>query len=135
MLISGGRRLLLDAGETWRGKLRSLAPDWIAITHAHPDHSLGLAEGTDAPVYVSQESRDLLAHYPVRKFRIFDDGELLRLGPFRVRPYDVIHSIRAPAVGPSKMARTWSCFFSVAGVAQKRRPHEMRASSVVISFP
>ncbi len=99
MLISGGRRLLLDAGETWRGKLRSLAPDWIAITHAHPDHSFALAEGTQVPVYVSQESHDLLARYPVGRFRIFDAGELLRLGPFRVRPYDVIHSIRAPAVG------------------------------------
>jgi L-ascorbate metabolism protein UlaG (beta-lactamase superfamily) len=99
MLFSGRRRLLLDAGETWRGKLETLAPDWIAITHAHPDHAFALAEGTDAPVYVSKESRDLLAHYGVRRFRVFDDGQLLRLGPFRVRPYDVIHSIRAPAVG------------------------------------
>jgi ribonuclease BN (tRNA processing enzyme) len=99
MLISRGRRLLLDAGQTWRGKLRLLKPDWIAITHAHPDHSFALEEGTEVPVYVSRESRDLLAHYPVREFRVFDDGELLRLGPFRVRPYDVIHSIRAPAVG------------------------------------
>jgi glyoxylase-like metal-dependent hydrolase (beta-lactamase superfamily II) len=99
MLISGGKRLLLDAGETWRGRLRNLDPDWIAITHAHPDHSFALEEGTDVPVYVSQESRDLLARYPVRRFRLFDSGDLIRLGPFRVRPYDVIHSIRAPAVG------------------------------------
>jgi phosphoribosyl 1,2-cyclic phosphodiesterase len=99
MLVSGGKRLLLDAGQTWAGKLRSLAPDWIAITHAHPDHSFALEEGTDVPVYVSEESRALLAHYPVRRFRVFDDWDELRLGPFRVRPYDVIHSIRAPAVG------------------------------------
>lgn len=99
MLIAGGKRLLLDAGQTWKGKLHSLAPDWIAITHAHPDHSFALEEGTDVPVYVSQESRDLLAHYPVRRFRVFDAGDELRLGSFRVRPYDVVHSIRAPAVG------------------------------------
>jgi phosphoribosyl 1,2-cyclic phosphodiesterase len=99
MLLSGGKRLLLDAGKTWTGKLRELRPDWIAITHAHPDHSFALAEEIGAPIYVSQESRDLLAHYGTRKFRVFDDGQLLRLGPFRIRPYDVIHSIRAPAVG------------------------------------
>lgn len=99
MLVSRGKRLLLDAGLNWNGRLAALRADWIAITHAHPDHSFGLAEGTDVPVYVSQESRDLLGHFPVRRFRIFDDGSLLRLGPFRVRPYDVVHSIRAPAVG------------------------------------
>ncbi len=99
MLISHGKRLLLDAGQTWKGKLRTLAPDWIAITHAHPDHAFALEEGTDVPVYVSEESRALLARFPVRRFRVFDDGDELRLGPFRVRPYDVVHSIRAPAVG------------------------------------
>lgn len=99
MLIARGKRLLLDAGETWSGKLASLAPDWIAITHAHPDHAFGLAEQTDVPVYVSQESRGLLARYPVRRFRVFEERQVLRLGPFRVRPYEVVHSIRAPAVG------------------------------------
>lgn len=99
MLISGGKRLLLDAGQTWKGRLRALAPDWIAITHAHPDHAFGLEEGTQVPVYVSEETRRLLGRYPVRRFVVFDDGDLLRLGPFRVRPYDVVHSIRAPAVG------------------------------------
>lgn len=99
MLIARGKRLLLDAGQTWKGKLHSLAPDWVAITHAHPDHAFALEEGIDVPVYVSEESRSLLAHYPVRRFRVFDDGDELRLGPFRVRPYDVVHSIRAPVVG------------------------------------
>ena len=99
MLISRGKRLLLDAGQTWKGRLRSLAPDWIAITHAHPDHAFALEEGTGVPVYVSEESRRLLSRYPVRRFRVFDDGQTIRLGPFRVRPYDVVHSIRAPAVG------------------------------------
>lgn len=99
MLVSQEKRLLLDAGQSWKGKLRSLAPDWIAITHAHPDHAFALEEDTDVPVYVSRESRELLARFPVRRFRVFDDGDELRLGPFRVRPYDVVHSIRAPAVG------------------------------------
>lgn len=99
LLSLSGKRLLLDAGETWKGHLRRLRPDWIAITHAHPDHAFGLAEGTDVPVYVSAESRELLKHFPVRRFSVFDAGDQLRLGHFRIEPYDVIHSIRAPAVG------------------------------------
>lgn len=123
MLIARGKRLLLDAGETWSGKLASLAPDWIAITHAHPDHSFGLTEQTDVPVYVSQESRELLARYPIRRFRVFDDGETLRLGPFRVRPYDVVHSIRAPAVGFRVSADGTTLAYNpdVVSIAEERR--------------
>lgn len=99
MLSCAGKRLLLDAGSTWTGKLRGLRPDWIAITHAHPDHAFALEEGTDVPVFVSSQSYELLKHYPVKRFRVFELDEPLRIGPFRVRPYEVVHSIRAPAVG------------------------------------
>lgn len=99
LLVYRGKRLLLDAGQTWLGHLKRLKPNWIAITHAHPDHSFALAEGTTVPVYVSASSHALLKHYPVTRFRIFREGAILRLGPFRVRPYAVVHSIRAPAVG------------------------------------
>lgn len=99
LLVHRGKRLLLDAGETWRGRLEALRPDWIAITHAHPDHSFALAEGTRVPVYVSASSYELLKHYPVERFRVFAPKDVLKLGPFRILPYDVVHSIRAPAVG------------------------------------
>lgn len=99
LLSCAGKRLLLDAGSTWSGKLRDLRPDWIAITHAHPDHAFALEEGTDAPVYVSAQSYELLKHYPVKQFRVFELDDNLRIGPFRVRPYEVVHSLRAPAVG------------------------------------
>lgn len=99
MLSCAGKRLLLDAGSTWTGHLSALHPDWIAITHAHPDHAFALEEGTGVPVYVSAKSYELLKHYPVKNFRVFEPDEELRIGPFRVRPYEVVHSIRAPAVG------------------------------------
>lgn len=99
MLSCAGKRLLLDAGSTWTGKLRGLRPNWIAITHAHPDHAFALEQGTDVPVYVSAQSYELLKHFPVKRFRVFELDEDLRLGPFRIRPYEVVHSLRAPAVG------------------------------------
>lgn len=99
LLSCAGKRLLLDAGSTWAGRLHELRPDWIAITHAHPDHAFALAEPTDVPVYLSEESYERLARYPMAHPRVFGPGARLRLGPFRVRPYEVVHSLRAPAVG------------------------------------
>jgi len=99
LLIHRGKRLLLDFGENWAGRLHELAPHWIAITHAHPDHSFGLQEGTGVPVFVTRESRGLLNRFPVADFQIITPGEQFAAGPFRVLPYPVIHSIRAPAIG------------------------------------
>jgi len=99
LLIYRGKRLLLDFGENWTGRLHELAPHWIGITHAHPDHSFGLQQGTDVPVFVTQQSYALLDRFPVTNFRIIAPGEEFTAGPFRVLPYSVIHSIRAPAIG------------------------------------
>lgn len=93
-----GKRLLLDAGANWAGRLDELDPDWIALTHAHPDHAFGLRGGTQKPVYVSAETQALLTRYPVR-FHVLAPGIVRRLGPFRISAYPVIHSVRAPAVG------------------------------------
>lgn len=99
LLLFRGKRLLLDAGRDWAGRVAGLKPDWIAITHAHPDHALALANAPDVPVYVTRESYELLRHYPVRHFRIIEPWREYRPGPFRLTAYPVVHSIRCPAVG------------------------------------
>jgi phosphoribosyl 1,2-cyclic phosphodiesterase len=98
LLIHEGKRLLLDAGESWCGRLDDLRADWIAITHAHPDHAFGLKNGAGVPVYATRRTRALLGQFPVT-FRVIEPGREFRPGPFRVRAYDVVHSIRTPAVG------------------------------------
>jgi len=99
LLVYRGKRLLLDVGETWAGRFEQLRPDWIAITHAHPDHSFGLKSGTVRPVFVTRESFELLRRYPVADFRILRPNRVKHIGPFQVLAYPVIHSLRAPAVG------------------------------------
>jgi L-ascorbate metabolism protein UlaG (beta-lactamase superfamily) len=99
LLTHAGRRLLLDAGENWKGKLHTLRPDWIAISHAHPDHAFGLKEGVRVPVLVTPESHRLLRSFPVSRFRLIEPGRPVALGPFSLVAYRVIHSLRAPAVG------------------------------------
>jgi phosphoribosyl 1,2-cyclic phosphodiesterase len=99
LLACGGKRLLLDAGETWEGHVDELGADWIAITHAHPDHAFGLRAGVAAPVYATPASCVVLEGFPIADLRRIEPDRLVRLGPFRLTAYAVIHSIRAPAVG------------------------------------
>ena len=94
-----GRRLLLDAGETWDGHIDDFGADWIAITHAHPDHAFGLRSGTAAPVYGTSVTCEALERFPLPRLRAVAPDTPFRLGPFRVTAYPVVHSIRAPAVG------------------------------------
>ncbi|HEV8725615.1 MAG TPA: MBL fold metallo-hydrolase [Candidatus Binatia bacterium] len=51
-----GKKVLIDYGEDWAGKLKALKPDAIVITHPHPDHAFGLKEGTLCPVYAIKKA-------------------------------------------------------------------------------
>ena len=99
LLTHAGRRLLLDAGENWAGKLAELWPDWIAITHAHPDHAFGLRDGVGVPVLGTRKTHRLLRGFPISRFHEIKPGTMTRCGPFQITAYRVIHSLRAPAVG------------------------------------
>ena len=41
-------RVMIDCGTDWLGRLRMIAPTAVVLTHAHPDHASGLAEGARA---------------------------------------------------------------------------------------
>ena len=60
---------MIDCGADWLGRLPSVAPTAIVLTHAHPDHAAGLVEGAPCPVYATKETFDLLDRYPIRDRR------------------------------------------------------------------
>jgi len=91
-----GFRLLCDFGENRKGMLSSIRPDGIVVSHGHPDHAWGLEEGTDAPVFASAETHDLLAEFPLARRRRMSAGVTRRAGPFRITLFPVLHSIRCP---------------------------------------
>lgn len=91
-------RLLVDAGDDWRGRLDELAPDAILLTHAHPDHAGALREGAPCPVYATAETHDLLARYPLDRHTL-PPRALRHLGPIAFSAYPAEHSLLAPAVG------------------------------------
>ncbi|MEP6769906.1 MAG: MBL fold metallo-hydrolase [Acidobacteriota bacterium] len=91
-------RLLCDFGENRRGSLAEIAPDAVFVSHAHPDHAWGLAEGTAVPVLASEATHALLSEFPIASRIRCESGVAQALGPFRVTTFEVIHSIRCPCV-------------------------------------
>ncbi|HEX9149659.1 MAG TPA: MBL fold metallo-hydrolase [Thermoanaerobaculia bacterium] len=93
-----GFRLLCDFGENRKGLLKKIHPDAIFVSHAHPDHCGGLEEGTSAPLYASE-----ITHFLTEKFRVGDrvmlePGRRVRVGPFRLTAFPVVHSVRCPCI-------------------------------------
>ena len=97
-LEAKGFRLLCDFGENRRGLLQEIRPAAIFVSHAHPDHSWGLAEGTGVPVYASRETHEILKNLPIANRTELAPGTPARIGPFRLTAIPVAHSVRCPCV-------------------------------------
>jgi ribonuclease BN (tRNA processing enzyme) len=93
-----GFRLLCDFGENRRGLLAKIRPDAIFVSHAHPDHSWGLEEGTSVPLYASEITHALTAKFPIGERVVLEPGRLVRIGPFRLTAFPVVHSVRCPCI-------------------------------------
>lgn len=99
MLEHGKFRLMLDCGADWLGHLKRIEPSAIVLTHAHPDHALGLSAGSPCPVYATAQTWSLIGHYPIPDRRIIQIGRPFAIGGAELQAFRVEHSIRAPAVG------------------------------------
>jgi glyoxylase-like metal-dependent hydrolase (beta-lactamase superfamily II) len=57
LLVSYRRaNVMIDCGLDWLGKLKRVSPRAIVLTHAHPDHALGLKQGAPCPVYAPEKN-------------------------------------------------------------------------------
>ncbi|MEP7132860.1 MAG: MBL fold metallo-hydrolase, partial [Acidobacteriota bacterium] len=95
---AAGFRLLCDFGENRRGQIAKIAPDAVFVSHAHPDHAWGLAEGSAVPVLASEASHALMSAFPIAERIRALPGAPEALGPFRVTTFEVLHSVRCPCV-------------------------------------
>ena len=96
-----GKRILIDCGLDWLGKIEQIKPDAIFLTHAHPDHSWGLEHGAPCPVYATQESWDVkeLKTFAITEKNVIHDRQKIHLWGITIEVFSVVHSIRCPAVG------------------------------------
>lgn len=102
---------MVDCGRDWLGRLGRVSPTLILLTHAHPDHARGFAEGARWPVYATAETWALIGHYPFADRKSVEPGRSFRLGPLVCRAFAVEHSVRAPAVGYRFTLGDSACFY------------------------
>ncbi len=95
-------RILLDFGEKHSPELESFVNNFnaILITHAHPDHYIWTIKeqtGITIPVYLTQIALDYSNYKPLN-YKIISAGKSFNIKGLLITPYDVIHSLRCPAV-------------------------------------
>jgi phosphoribosyl 1,2-cyclic phosphodiesterase len=93
------RRVLVDCGADWLGKIRALRPQAIILTHAHLDHAGGLKRGAPCPVYATAQTWAGLKRYPVRDWETIEPRRPVKIGDVEFEAFSVEHSLIAPAVG------------------------------------
>ncbi|MEX0701465.1 MAG: MBL fold metallo-hydrolase [Planctomycetales bacterium] len=94
-----GRRVMIDCGADWLGKIPSPAPHAIVVTHAHPDHAWGLQEGAPCPVHATAVAWREMEKYPIAEKRTVEPRRPFDVAGIAFEAFPVAHSTRCPAVG------------------------------------
>jgi phosphoribosyl 1,2-cyclic phosphodiesterase len=101
IVVYRGKRIMIDCGESWAGKITDLKPDAIVITHPHPDQPDGLKAGSPCPVYATAKAWKKMKKFPIQKEfrRVLQPRRPERIEGITFEAFPVVHSARAPAVG------------------------------------
>ena len=105
------RRVMVDCGEDWSGRLHEIGAHAIVITHAHPDHAWGLKDGAPCPVYATPESWKEMKDYPIAQRETLAERRAVEIEGMTFEAFGVEHSTRAPAVGYRVTAGEVSIFY------------------------
>ncbi len=92
-------RVLVDCGADWIGRVKTLRPQAIVLTHAHLDHAGGLKRGVPCPVYATAQTWEGLKRYPIRERETIVPRRPVSIGDIEFEAFAVEHSLIAPAVG------------------------------------
>jgi phosphoribosyl 1,2-cyclic phosphodiesterase len=93
-----GRDVMIDCGEDWLDSLAELRPGAVVLTHAHPDHAGGLAEGAPCPVFATEATWKEIDGFPIEDRRTVAPGEPFDVRGIGFQAFGLEHSTRCPAV-------------------------------------
>ncbi len=112
LILEGKTRVLVDCGSDWLGRIKAIDPQTILITHAHSDHTGGLAEDAPCPVFATAKTWRSLQDYPIREKHIILPKIPIQIGDLTVEAVHLHHSERAPSVGCRISSAARSVFYS-----------------------
>jgi ribonuclease BN (tRNA processing enzyme) len=132
LVVYRGKKVMIDCGEDWLGRIDKVRPRAIVVTHPHPDHALGLREGAPCPVYATEEAWKRMEGFgiarPYRRVLELRRQEVIHGIAFE--PFPVVHSTRAPAVG-YRISAGRVCVFYVPDVVWIENRREALAGAAV----
>ncbi len=99
MIAYRRKKVMIDCGASWQGKIQRLNPDHIVITHAHPDHAWGLKKGAPCPVWATRETWRSIKNFPISQRRLIIPRKKQRIAGISFEAFPVWHSVLCPAVG------------------------------------
>lgn len=106
------KRVMIDAGEDWRGRVPEINPDAIVITHAHPDHAWGLKDGAPCPVWAPEVAWEEMKSYPIENRATIEHRRPTDISGITFEAFPVEHSTVAPAVGYRITAGAVTVFYA-----------------------
>ena len=91
-----GKKLLIDCGEE---EFLKEDPNWILLSHGHPDHIAGLSKGFSKPVFLQKSTLPAVKKFLLEDVRFLKSGKEIILDSFKILPFQVVHSQTYPTVG------------------------------------
>jgi phosphoribosyl 1,2-cyclic phosphodiesterase len=123
---------MIDCGADWLRRLKAVAPTAIVLTHAHADHTFGLAHGADCAVHATDETWSVVGRFPLADRHSVEPRHPFRIGTIGFEAFSVEHSLLAPAVGYRIACARVTVFYVPDLAAIRERTEALRGIALYI---